>query len=179
MKMKSYADETSILEYKESLEHNPSDPTLLKLEKVLENYESGDESLLIPLLQIAQSTYGYLSMKVLDRIADHLQVSRSRVYSVATFYTQFHLTPCGENVIRVCTGTGCYVKGGKKILDVLENKLGIKAGETTPDLKFSLETVACLGTCFLSPVMVINGKYFGKLTSKKALEIVDQYRQQK
>lgn len=172
MGMKSYTDEAATVECK----HELSDAELTRLENVLKDYEAGDESLLIPLLQAAQNLYGYLSMKTLDRIAEHLQVARSRVYSVATFYAQFHLTPCGENIIRVCTGTGCYVKGGKNILDVLKSKLGIEAGEIMEDLKFSLETVSCLGTCFLSPVMVINGKYFGKLTPKKALEILDQYK---
>jgi NADH-quinone oxidoreductase E subunit len=176
MEVKLSAHETDQAVMEEfSQEHRSGESDLTKLEELLEDFEIGDESLLIPLLQAAQKAYGYLSMKVLDRIAEHLEISRSRAYSVATFYSQFHLTPRGENVIRVCTGTACHVRGGKSILDILEHKLGIKAGETTEDLKFSLETVACLGTCFLSPVMVINGKYFGKLTPKKVLEILEQY----
>ena len=175
MGVKSHVDTKDMVKSEELPEHDISDMDLLKLERLLENYEAGDESLLIPLLQAAQNAYGYLSMKVLNRIAEHLEVARSRAYSVATFYRQFHLTPRGANIIRVCTGTACHVRGGRSVLEVLESILGIEAGETTKDLKFSLETVACLGTCFLSPVMVINGKYFGKLTPKKILGILEQY----
>jgi len=148
---------------------------LTKLERLLEDYEVGDESLLIPLLQAAQSVYGYLPMPVLERIAEHLKLPMSRVYGVATFYAQFYFTPRGRNTIRVCCGTACHVRGGKAILEALERALGVSAGETTEDLKFSLETVACLGTCFLSPVMMINDEYFGKLTPSKAEEILKQY----
>jgi len=146
-----------------------------RLKAIFSMYK-GEPGELIPVLQHVQEEIGYLPEEALVEIARFVGAPDSRVYSVATFYAQFHLTPCGESIIRVCTGTGCYVKGGKNILGVMESKLGIKAGETTEDLKFSLETVSCLGTCFLSPVMVINGKYFGKLTPKKALEILDQYK---
>jgi NADH-quinone oxidoreductase subunit E len=148
---------------------------LTRLEDLLRDYKIGDESFLVPLLQAAQSVYGYLPMPVLERIAEHLKISMSRVYGVTTFYAQFHLTPHGRNTIRVCRGTACHIRGGKAVLEALERVLGIKAGETTEDMKFSLETVACLGTCFLSPVMMINDKYFGKLTPKKAEEILGQY----
>ena len=151
-------------------------PELTMLERILEDFEAGDESLLIPLLQATQNAYGYLPMKAIGRIAEYLNVPESRAYSVSTFYKQFHLTPRGENIIRVCNGTACHVKGGKAVLDVLESKLGIKAGETTEDLKFTLETVSCLGTCFLSPVMVINGKYYGKLTPKRIIDILKQHK---
>jgi NADH-quinone oxidoreductase E subunit len=173
VKLSGYETEQTVIE--ESSEKR-SLPELSKLEELLKDFEIGDESLLIPLLQAAQNAYGYLSMKVMDRIAEHLQIPRSRAYSVSTFYRQFHLTARGENIIRVCNGTACHVKGGKNVLDVLESKLGIKAGETTEDLKFTLETVSCLGTCFLSPVMVINGEYYGKLTPKRILEILEQYK---
>jgi NADH-quinone oxidoreductase subunit E len=173
VKLSGYETEQTVIEESSG---KRSLPELSKLEELLEDFEIGDESLLIPLLQAAQKAYGYLSMKVMDRIAEHLQIPRSRVYSVSTFYRQFHLTARGENIIRVCNGTACHVKGGKNVLDVLESKLGIKAGETSEDLKFTLETVSCLGTCFLSPVMVINGEYYGKLTPKRILEILEQYK---
>lgn len=172
-KLSAYETDQAVIE-EPSGEHNL--PELTMLERLLEDFEVGDESLLIPLLQAAQNAYGYLSMKVMDRIAEHLQIPRSRVYSVSTFYKQFHHTARGENIIRMCNGTACHVKGGKAVLDVLESKLGIKAGETTEDLKFTLETVPCLGTCFLSPVMVINDKYYGKLSPKRILEILEQYK---
>ena len=149
---------------------------LVELDRLLEDFESGKESLLIPLLQKAQRIYGYLSPPVLDRVAEHLKIPVSRVYEVATFYTQFHLTPHGRNTIRVCRGTACHIKGGESILEAVEEKLGIKDGETTDDLEFSLETVACLGTCFLSPVMMINERYYGKLTPKKVIEILEQHK---
>lgn len=175
MSEKVHVDDVVAIKSEKLQEHDIREEEPDRIEMLLKDYEPGDESLLIPLLQAAQKVHGYLSNKILTRVAKHLKVPVSRAYSVSTFYTQFHHTPCGENIIKVCTGTGCHVRNGKNILDVLESKLGIKAGETTEDLKFSLETVSCLGTCFLSPVMVINGKYFGKLTPKKTLEILDQF----
>lgn len=163
------------METKLSTEEDVREVDLTKLEELSKDYKSGDQSLLIPLLQAAQDLYGYLPMPVLERIAEHLRMSMSRVYGVVTFYAQFYLTPRGENTIKVCRGTACHVRGGKAILETLERALGIKAGETTEDLNFALETVACLGTCFLSPVMMINDKYYGKLTPKKAEEILKQY----
>jgi NADH-quinone oxidoreductase E subunit len=148
---------------------------LTKLEEILGAYETGNDSLLIPLLQAAQEAYTYLPMPVLERIAEHLKMSISRVYGVATFYAQFSFAPRGRNTVRVCCGTACHVRGGKAVLEALERALGIKAGQTTEDLEFSLETVACLGTCFLSPVMMINDKYYGKLTPRKAEETLKQY----
>jgi len=148
---------------------------LTKLDKALENYKADDKSLLIPALQAAQSLYGYLPTPVLDRIGEHFHIPPSRVYGVATFYAQFHFIPHGRNTIRVCRGTSCYVRGGKAVLQAVEQELNIKDGETTPDMEFSIETVACLGTCFLSPVMMINNKYFGKLTPKQVGKILEQY----
>lgn len=145
------------------------------LEELLEDYESGDESLLIPLLQAAQKAYGYLPMPALERIAEYLRISISQVYGVVTFYTQFSLSPRGANTIKVCCGTACHVRGGKAILEAFERALGIKACETTEDMKFTLETVACLGTCFLSPVVMVNDKYFGRMTPKKVDAVLKQF----
>ena len=146
-----------------------------KLEEILENFETGDSSSLIPLLQSVQEVYGYLPEPALERIAEHLKVPKNQIYGVATFYAQFSLKPRGRNIIKVCSGTSCHVRGGKAILATVERILGIKAGDTTPDLEFTLETVACLGTCFLSPVMMINDKYYGKLNPRKAEEILMRY----
>jgi NADH:ubiquinone oxidoreductase subunit E len=148
---------------------------LTELEGALGDYQTGDESLLIPLLQAAQKIYGYLPIPVLERISQHLRVPIPRVYGVVTFYTQFSLTPRGLNTIKSCCGTACHVRGGKSVLEALERTLGIKAGETTEDLKFTLETVACLGTCFLSPVIMINDKYFGGMTPKKVDMVLKQF----
>jgi NADH-quinone oxidoreductase E subunit len=161
------------METAEKLNDNQLD--LTKLDKSMENFEEGDESLLIPLLQEAQNIYGYLSMPVLERIAKHLHIPLSRAYGVATFFAQFRFKPAGQNVIRICRGTACHVRGSKNILEALERELKIKAGDVTSDLKFGLETVACLGTCFLAPVMMINKSYYGKLTTRKIRDILKQY----
>ena len=94
----------------------------------------------------------------------------SRIYAVATFYAQFYLTPRGRQTVRVCRGTACHVRGGPLILDAVERELGIKDGETTPDLEYNLETVACIGACALAPTMVINQNTYGKLTPNKVAE---------
>ena len=100
----------------------------------------------------------------------------SRVYAVATFYAQFYLTPRGRNTIRLCRGTACHVRGAPRILEAVERELGITEGETTPDLEYSLETVACIGACALAPTMVINQDTYGKLTPNK---VVDLFKQRK
>lgn len=154
---------------------NPAELDLTKLDEALKSFEQGNESLLIPALQTAQNLYGYISKPVLERISEYLQVPLSRVYGVVTFYAQFRFAPTGKYKIKVCRGTACHVRGSKGILEALERELRIKDGETTPDLKFSLETVACLGTCFLAPVIMVNEKYFGKLTTKKIQEVLKQF----
>lgn len=154
---------------------NTAELDLTKLDEALKSFEQGNESLLIPALQTAQNLYGYISKPVLERISEYLHVPLSRAYGVVTFYAQFRFAPTGKYKIRVCRGTACHVRGSKGILEALERELKIKDGETTPDLKFSLETVACLGTCFLAPVIMVNEKYFGKLTTKKIQEVLKQF----
>ena len=148
---------------------------LAELDNLFKDFEEGDESLLIPVLQAAQDLYGYLSMSLLEKIAHHLHIPLSRAYGVATFYAQFRFKPSGKYVVRVCRGTACHVRGSKGILEAIERELGIMNGDVTPDMKFSLETVACLGTCFLAPVMMINDRYYGKLTTKTIQDILKQY----
>ncbi|MFW6381751.1 MAG: NADH-quinone oxidoreductase subunit NuoE, partial [Bacillota bacterium] len=113
---------------------------------------------------------------VMIEIASHLDLSLSQVYGVVTFYTQFHLEPRGENIIRVCTGTACHVRGGAQVLERLQEELGIDSGETTDDLKFTLETVACIGACGLAPVIMINDDTHGRLTPDRVPEIIEQYK---
>jgi len=146
----------------------------VEIDKILEKYENEAGSL-IPILQDVQETYGYLPEEILTYISEHSKEPLSKIYGIVTFYAQFSLVPRGRNAIKVCQGTACHVKGGKRILAKLERILGIKAGETSPDLKFTLETVRCLGTCFLAPVMMINRDYFGKLTPDKVNSILEQY----
>ena len=108
----------------------------------------------------------------MEYAAKQLRIPFSRIYGVATFYAQFHLTPRGENIIRVCQGTACHVRGAAKIVDALKEQLGIEVGETTEDLKFTLESVACIGACGLAPVIMINNDTFGRLTPEKIKEIL-------
>jgi NADH-quinone oxidoreductase subunit E len=136
----------------------------------------GKQGALIPLLQKTQEIFGYLPEKALTKIARGLALSPSQVYGVATFYSQFHLNPIGTHLIRVCHGTACHVAGAEKISEMLERILGITTGETTADGKFTLENVACLGCCSLSPVIIIDKTVHGKLVTAKLPEIIKKYR---
>lgn len=141
------------------------------LDVVLEEYV-GQEGASIPVLQKAQEIYGYLPTEVLQRISKRLGIPLSKLYGVATFYAQFYLTRRGRHIVRACDGTACHVRGAPKIIDALERDIGIKAGETTPDYRLTLEVVYCLGSCGLSPVAVIDGQVVGRLVPSKAVELV-------
>jgi len=145
------------------------------LKKIFEKYSKKRENV-IPLLQDVQEKYGYLSRESLINIAEYLNVPTSNVYGVATFYNQFRLMPLGKHIIRVCRGTACHVKGSDKILEKLESELKIKAGETTPDKLFSLETVACVGACSIAPVITIDDEFYGRLQQKDITSLVAKYR---
>lgn len=145
-----------------------------KLKEVLEKHKDMPGALL-PVLQEAQGIYGYLPVEVQQMVADGLGVSLSEVYGVATFYSQFSLTPKGEHRISVCLGTACYVKGADKILAEVEKKLGIKSGECTPDGMFSIDSCRCVGACGLAPVMMIDDEVYGKLTPDQVDKILDKY----
>ncbi|SHK05306.1 NADH-quinone oxidoreductase subunit NuoE [Desulforamulus aeronauticus] len=140
-----------------------------KLEELLTKYQDTPGAL-IPVLQQAQEIYGYLSPELIRIISSRLRIPTSRTYGVATFYSQFHLKPRGRHIIKVCQGTACHVRGGSKLMEVLKNYLGAQPGETTEDLKFTLETVACLGACGLAPVVMINDQTVGQLTPEKVLQ---------
>ncbi len=137
-----------------------------QLDGILSHYDgvSGD---LIPILQEAQERFGYLPEGVMAGIAKFLRLPESNVFGVATFYAQFKLTPVGKRIVKVCRGTACHVRGGARILNEVERQLGIKQGETTDDLEYSLETVACIGACALAPTMVIDDEVQRKMTPKK------------
>jgi NADH-quinone oxidoreductase E subunit len=147
---------------------------LSRLDSVLEKHQ-GQEGALIPVLQEAQGIFGYLSQEVLATIAKRLHIPLSRVFGVITFYAQFYTTPRGRYTVRVCRGTACHVRGGKNVLKAVQQALGIGEGETTPDFKFTFETVACLGACALSPVLLVNKNYYGKLTPAKVEKVLKQY----
>ncbi len=143
-----------------------------KVNEVLASY-AGDKAELIPILQQVQQVFGYLPEEAMSLIAEFVDVPECSVFGVATFYAQFKFVPVGRNVIKVCRGTGCYVKGAPRLLDELESRLNIKDGETTPDGEYTLETVACFGSCALAPVMVVNDRVYGNVTVEKVREILN------
>jgi len=150
---------------------------LKKLDIVLEKYKDMPGSL-ISILQEVQEIYNYLPKEALNYIAEEIGIKPSKILGVATFYTQFRLDPVGEFVIMLCQGTACHVNGSKAIEEAICDELGINEGETTEDNLFTLENVACLGCCSLSPVMMINGETYGKLTPDKAREIIRQVKKE-
>ena len=143
---------------------------------ILDEYAKVSGSL-ITILQKAQEVYGYLPMDVIYHIAEATGNSPAKVLGVATFYTQFRLQPIGKYLIMLCQGTACHVNGSERILAAISEELGIKNGETTEDGIFTLSSVACLGCCSLSPVMMINGETYGTLTPDKALTILRELRE--
>jgi NADH-quinone oxidoreductase subunit E len=138
---------------------------------------STDESGLIAILQEIESLFGYLPAWALKHVSEKLSIPLIQVYGVASFYDAFHLTPQGKNLIRVCLGTACYLKGSARVLEALEKELEIKDGETTSDLEFSLQSVRCLGACALAPVMMIGDRYFDKVTPAKVGKVLKQVRE--
>ena len=135
---------------------------------------AGKPEELIPVLQAVQVEYGYLSDESMEEIARFTGVPASRVYGVATFYSQFRFTPVGENHICVCRGTACHVRGSGKILESIEGLLGISNGEVTDDLKYSIDTLACIGACGIAPCVVVNDKVNAKMTPNKVREILNR-----
>jgi NADH:ubiquinone oxidoreductase subunit E len=144
---------------------------LAPLDEVLDEFV-GKKGSLIAILQKAQDIFGYLPPEVLKHIAERTNTPLSDVYGVVTFYAQFYLTRRGKYIIRECDGTACHVRGAAKIIESVERELGIKAGETSPDYKYTYEVVYCLGSCGLSPVAVVNDRVHGRLTPETMLRIV-------
>ena len=134
--------------------------------KIVEGMSPLTEGDIIPLLQRLQDTYGYLPPDVVLKVCEETTLPASRVFGVATFYSQFSLEPRGKHLVRCCRGTACHVRGGHRVQDTLEKTMGVSDGETTDDLLFSLESVACLGACALAPVMVVDKTYHGKMTPR-------------
>lgn len=141
-----------------------------QLAEILSSYR-GRRGELIPILQKVQDRFGYLAEDAMDQVAEFTRVARSNVFGVASFYNQFRFEPPGRNQITVCRGTACHVQNGPAIVDELKRQLGIDVGETTPDLEYSLETVACIGCCALAPCLKINEDVHGRLTPEKARKL--------
>ena len=143
------------------------------LDPILKKHENQEDAL-IDVLQEIQEIYSYLPEEALNRLSREADIPMSRIYAVATFYAQFYLAPRGHNIIRVCRGTACHVRGGSLILEAVERELGIVESETTPDLEYSLETVACIGACALAPAMVVNENTYGKMTPSEAANVISR-----
>lgn len=136
----------------------------------------GMQGVTIPVLQAVQGEYGYLPAESFDMIEEELSIPASKAYGVATFYAQFRLTPTGKYLIKVCDGTACHVKGSETLLSALRDHLELEDTDTTEDLMFTLEEVACLGCCSLAPVMMIGDTTYGSLTIEKMRKIIDEHR---
>ncbi len=144
------------------------------LNKIIDEY-AGQPGSLIPILQKAQDIYGYLPSEAMNWISEKTGIPLSQIYGVATFYSQFYLTRRGKTIIRQCDGTACHVRGAAKIVDTIQNNLGIQAGETTPDYKYTFEVVYCLGACGLAPVAVVDNKVVGRLVPEKMAQILKEH----
>jgi len=147
---------------------------LSNVDSILNKWRGNGSSLISIMLDI-QSEYSYLPKDALIRVSEQLNIPLINVYSVATFYKSFSLEPRGKHLITLCLGTACHVRGAPDVLNEIENQLNVKVGETTPDNNFTLETVRCLGTCAIGPVITIDGKYYGQMNSKKLHSILKKY----
>ena len=145
-----------------------------RIDQIIDKYE-GKENYLIQILLEIQNENHWLPKEALIKVAERLGIPFSRIQNVTTFYKAFSLVPKGRHEIHVCLGTACHVRGAPRLLDAVQEVTGISPGETDADLKFSLETVACLGCCALGPVMEVDGKYHGKMAPAKVAEVLKNY----
>src|SRR6056297_1356275 len=160
------AEEEQFVKENDDIDLSVLDPLIEKYKNIRGN--------VIPLLQGAQQQLGYIPREAFEKISRETGLDLTHLYGVATFYTQFRLSPVGKHIIKVCHGTACHVQNATAISEALEDALGIKDGETTDDNLFTLESVACLGCCSLAPVMMIGDETFGKLTGSQAVKIVKE-----
>jgi NADH-quinone oxidoreductase subunit E len=143
--------------------------------EILKNYKASDKSSLIPVLQEVQSKEGYISSDSVTEISKFLRISKSHIFGVATFYSQFRFNPPGRHTIKICLGTACHVRGGDFLQYALSSMLDISPGETTGDKKFDLERVACLGCCALAPVLMIDKDIHSRMSVIKLKEVLESY----
>lgn len=142
-----------------------------KIDRIIDEHEGKARSLILILMEI-QHEHHWLPKEALERVAERLDVPLGRVRQIASFYKTFSLVPTGRHQVHVCTGTSCHLRGAQQVLDSIEEVLGIKPGETAPDMKFSLETVNCIGCCALGPVMEIDGEHHGKMAPSKTADVL-------
>jgi NADH-quinone oxidoreductase E subunit len=147
------------------------------VDAILQKHPRAGRDALIPILQEVQEEQGYLSREAVIRISKHLNLPATKLYGVATFYNQFRFLPKGKYHFTVCRGTACHVKGSNRVLDMAQKILKLKPGQTSRDRLFSLETVACMGACGLSPVMNLNGEFYAKVTPQKLVQIIQECRE--
>ena len=147
---------------------------LKRVDELIERYK-GEEGVLIQLLLDIQSEFNWISKEAIAQISARMQIPKSQIYRIASFYEAMSLEPVGRHIVQVCLGTACQVRGAPKILDRIEGNLKIKGGETTPDMRFSLKRVNCLGCCAMGPVIVVDGIYHGKITPAMVEEILETY----
>ncbi|MFO8102139.1 MAG: NAD(P)H-dependent oxidoreductase subunit E [Dehalococcoidia bacterium] len=150
------------------------DVSLEMVDKIVDSYGSRD-NMLIQILQDVQTEYNWLPREAIIRVCERLQIPVSRAYRIATFYTLFSLEPRGRHVVNVCLGTACHVRGGPRILEKVQEVTGISAGQTTPDMRYTVERVNCLGCCALGPVITVDGEAHGKLSGKDIPGILEVY----
>jgi len=150
-------------------------PTKQKINSILESYER-DPGMLVAILQDIQADYNYLPKESLNQISEGLDIPLTQVYSVATFFKAFSLKPRGRHLVNVCLGNACHVRGAGRVIDEIKRELGIESGETTEDLRYTLETVNCVGACALGPVVVIDGSYSGQMTASKVKPLLKSYK---
>jgi NADH-quinone oxidoreductase subunit E len=149
-------------------------PAEQKVKATLDRYD-GDRGMLVAILQDIQAEYNYLPKEALVQVSRGLDIPLTQVYSVASFFKAFSLRPRGRHVINVCLGTACHVRGAVRVLDEIERELGIKSGETTEDLRYTLETVNCVGACALGPIVIVDGNYSGQMKSNKVKPLLESY----
>ena len=145
------------------------------IEHILEKYPQQDRGFLIPILQDVQQDQGYISPEAVNKVQDFTGVAAGEIFGVATFYSQFRFAKPGKHSIKICLGTACHVRGGSRILEWMEHKLKVKAGDTTEDDQFSLEHVACFGCCALAPVVMVDQDVHGRMSSTKGQKLLKKY----
>ena len=150
-------------------------PAKQKVKAILDSHRR-DRGMLVGILQDIQAEYNYLPKETLTEVSQGLDIPLTQVYSVASFFKAFSLKPRGRHLINVCLGTACHVRGAVRILDEIERRLGIKAGETTKDLKYTLETVNCVGACALGPIVITDGEYSGQMKTDKVKNLLESYK---
>ena len=145
-----------------------------KVGQILDDYQH-DKGMLVSILQDIQAEHNYLPREALEQVSRGLDIPLTQVYSVTTFFKSFNLEPRGRHIINVCLGTACHVRGGIRVLETIERELGIKSGGTTEDLRYTLETVNCVGACALGPIVIVDGEYSGEMKADKVKPLLERY----